>query len=404
MRFLIVPGSNSPSHLTKALALRETLGAEGHEALLALSAAHAARLSGTEGGIHILPDIQESDGAAMPTVEWFRNGDRLKSCILQEAELIRALSPDRVVGIFRFTTKAAAALHGVPYDSLACGCLMPDATTALGYGPEEQGAKAQGDFMSGFFRYGGAKMAKALHGLGLTQVIEVSDLRQMLEGDKTFLWDFDAFCPMPPDPARRHTGPIFWEQPADQASPPMALNGGAAKALVSFGTCIGSARALRRVVAVLLRLGFHVVIAAGGQSHLLDGLPADPRITSYCFASLQPLLPQADLLVCHGGQMTLFEAFRFKVPALVFPLQPEQAHNGFCAERLGAGARLAPSQPFLGNPEIYVEGLERLSEANLEDRISDFLAQPSLRDNLAKAQREVLSHNALETLAVELAR
>lgn len=404
MRFLIAPGSNSPSHLTKALALRETLGAEGHEVLLALSAAHAARIHQRNGNIHILPDIQESDNAAMPTVEWFRNGERLKKCILQEAELIRTLRPDRVVGIFRFTTKAAAALHCVPYDSLACGCLMPSATTALGYGPEEPGAKTQGDFMSGFFRYGGAKMAKALHGLGLRQVMEVNDLRQMLEGDRTFLWDFDAFCPLPPDPARRHTGPLFWEPSAVQATPPLPVNGGAPKALVSFGTCIGSARALRRVVSALLRLGFHVVIAAGGQSHLLDGLPADARVTSYAFTSLQPLLPHVDLLVCHGGQMTLFEAFRHSVPALVFPLQPEQAHNGFCAERLGVGSRLAPSQPFLGNPEIYVEGLERLSETNLEDRISGFLAQPSLRDNLAKAQREVLSHNALETLAVELAR
>ena len=109
-------------------------------------------------------------------------------------------------------------------------------------------------------------------------------------------------------------------------------------------------------------------------------------------------------IVFSSRLIILFEAFRQGIPALVAPLQPEQAHNGYCAERLSVGARLAPSQPFLGNPEIYVEGLESLSEAELADRISGFLAQQFLRDNLAKVQQEVLSYRALDTLAVELAR
>jgi hypothetical protein len=82
---------------------------------------------------HVLPDIQEIDRSPYPTINWFRNRDHILKCIYAEIALIKKYKPDRVLGVFRFTLKAASAVCKIPYDSLACGCMLPYMSGALGF-------------------------------------------------------------------------------------------------------------------------------------------------------------------------------------------------------------------------------------------------------------------------------
>ena len=209
MKFLIVPGNNSLSHVAKCLALQESLRARGHDTLVAVSARNSAFLDRLGIPHEVLPDIQENDGSALPTVEWFRNSAGIERCIRAEMELIARYAPDRVIGVFRFTLKAASAALGVPFDSLACGCMIPGTTEVLGFGPGEPGREAQRIILDGFYRYGALRTGEVLGRMGLP---EVSDIREMLVGEHTFLWDMPGFHMTEPMEGVMHIGPIAWDR------------------------------------------------------------------------------------------------------------------------------------------------------------------------------------------------
>lgn len=402
MKFLLVPENNSLSHIAKCLALEAALTARGHEVLVAVSRKNAVFVRSVGGGISccVLPDIQENDEAGLPTVEWFRRPQRIIDCMKAENALLREFRPDRVLGVFRFTLKASAQLAGIPYDSLTCGCMLPDSPEVLGFAPGEPGAGLQRQYLELFYRYAGAKVSVALTALGLDPV---DDIRMMLLGERTFLWDFPEFVPSAPQSGVRHIGPITWNGwPHDAIDIGTLTSRVQPLAIVAFGTCKARPAVADRIIRLLCRLGYQVVLAAGGQDELLQVTEARPLVTACRFAPLHQLLPQAALLVCHGGQMTMFEALARQIPVLVMPFQPEQAHNGVCIERLGCGKRLIAPQPFLGNPGVYIEAFNATTDEQLAAIITGLTENADTSRNLAIAHRLLAQYDGIETLTTQL--
>lgn len=372
MKYLIVPENNSLSHVAKALAVRAGLIACGHEVLVAIGRRWEAYLASLGIAGVVLPDIQESDGAGFPSVAWFRDVRTVRTVIEVERQLIASYRPDRIIGVFRFTLKAAAQQAGIPYISLTCGCMLPGACDALGYAPQEPGARQQQELMSGFFRYAGLRISQAVAELGLPPV---ADAREMLVGEQTFLWDFPEFFAVAPCAGLTHVGAIRWDHwPVDGAGwNDFATWQGRPLAVLSFGTCVGNHTVAQRLVTVLGAMGYHVLLAAGGQRALFAEFVDAPWLTVCNFAPLHLLWSKVSLLVSHGGQMSIFEALSHGVPVAVMPFQPEQAHNGVCLERLGCGRRLVPGRPFLGRPEVYEEALLMVDEATLSGIFAQLL-------------------------------
>lgn len=399
MKFLLVPENNSLSHVAKCLAIEDGLTSQGHDVLLAVSRKSASFLRGVGRSCAVIPDLQENDGAAFPTVQWFSNPGKIAECIAAEVALIKEYRPDRVLGVFRFTVKAAAALCGIPYDSLSCGCLLPSHGEVLGFAPGEEGGDLQGEYLDLFFRYAGDRVSGVLKRLGLAGI---TDVREMLQGERTFLWDFPEFAPIPHAPGVHHVGPIAWHSwPHDEGKGTGLFDSARPLAVVSFGTCINSTDAAARLVRLLAELGYQVVLAAGGQSELIESAANHPRVTICRFAPLHLLFPHAKLLVCHGGQMTVFEALAHRVPVLVLPLQPEQAHNGVCLERLGTGRRLLRPQIFRGAPRVYTEAFEAMSDDHCCALLSEFTRGIDT-SKLREAQRSLGRYDAVQTLCSHL--
>ncbi len=399
MRFLLVPGNNSLSHVAKCLALSEELGKRGHDVRTAVSRKHSAFLTQLSVEHDVLPDIQENDESGFPSVEWFREPTRIADCVNAELSLIRQYRPDRVLGVFRFTLKASAALAGVPYDSLICGCMIPQSQEVLGYADDDPGRDNQRIILDGFFRYAGSKLGKALTAFGLEKVN--GDIRNSLRGERTFLWDFPEFIPLPGDtPGILHVGPVSWNQwPYDHVDIGSIRGNERPLAVVAFGTCTVCLPSAQRIIRVLIGLGYTVLLAAGGQRKFLDCMPPEPHLLVSSFAPLPDLLPHTALLVTHGGQLTVFEALQHKVPVVVMPFQPEQAHNGVCLERLGCGTRLVPPQPFQGNSRVYIEALERMTDDDIRSKIMSLITHRELSMRLERAQRTLGKYSGVKGLA-----
>jgi hypothetical protein len=346
---------------------------------------------------HILPDIQEVDGAPFPTTLWFKHPQRFTACIQEEVAFLKNYKPDRVLGIFRFTSKASAQIAGIPFDSLICGCMLPDSAEVLGYAASESGIDLQKENLKGFFQYAAAKTSMALASLGLDKI---NDIRCMLKGDRTFLWDFPEFLPIKLDTSTTYVGPIVNSRwPPDAIDLKWTNNSRNPLAVITFGTCTISLPVAERITSLLLNMGYDVLIAAGGQTEMLNIMPWESRIMFYNFAPLHKILPHTSLLICHGGQMTVFEAIDHQIPVVVMPFQPEQAHNGVCLERLGCGCRLIPPQPFRQNPGVYTDALNRMSDTEIKSKIGLLIGAPQTRERLAAVKHLLGAYNGAETVA-----
>jgi hypothetical protein len=395
-RYLLIPGNNSLSHVAKCLALSESLERRGHTARLAVKRKNSAFLRELGVEHFVLPDVQEADNSPFPTIAWFRDTERTAACIRAEMDLIEAFRPDRVMGTFRFTLRASAAKTGVPYDSLICGCMLPEHDEALGFSNGEPGARDQAIILDSFFRYAGAALSKAY---ALFGVAGVEDSRQALKGDRTFLWDFPEFMRLHSQSGRDYVGPIFWNRwPYDALDPNLVLHAHRRLAILAFGTCTQNGDVVPRLSRILAGMGFQVVVACGGQA--VDGKNGyDPSSILLRYAPMNLLLPKASLLVTHGGQMTIFEALGFGVPVAVMPFQAEQAHNGVCLERIHCGRRLIPSQVFQGDPATYVSAFDRMSDKDLMERLSALVDDADVHQHLKAIGCTLSKYGGVETLA-----
>jgi UDP:flavonoid glycosyltransferase YjiC (YdhE family) len=400
LKFLLIPGNNSLSHIAKCLAIEKALAVRGHETLIAVSRKSSQFLRRLGVDHAVLPDIQEKDDAGLPTVEWFRDPQSIADCVDAEVDLLKRYKPDRALGVFRFTLKASAQAAGVPFDSLICGCMLPGSPAVLGFNGDEPGFRSQQIILDGFYRYAGAKASSAFKPYG---VGTIADIRSLLAGERTFLWDFPEFSPLPARPDTIHVGPITCNQwPYDPLDINAIRNNGSPLAVIAFGTCAGHGAVAKRIMNILVGLGYHVLLAAGGQKALMDIVPHNGHVTVCSFAPLHEIFPHASLLVSHGGQMTVFEALQHEVPVLVMPFQPEQAHNGVCLERIGCGSRLIPAQCFQGDPRVYVEAINGRGDDEIACVITELVQNPETPKRLTAMRKIMERYRGVENLAARL--
>ncbi len=397
MKFLLVPGNNSLSHVAKCAALEAALTGRGHSVLIAVTHQYSKFLGRLGLAQTILPDIQEADGGALPSMAWFRSLGLIEHCVRAEIDLIKAYRPDRVIGVFRFTLHVSAAVAGVPFDSLACGCMMPDMHEVLGCTADDPQAVEQSRYISNFYRFAARRVGCAMQRFGLAPI---PDLRDLLLGDRTFLWDYPQFMPLPPRYGRSHVGPLTWERWPDSCEPSVPFsNTRRPLALVCLGTRPASRRVVEKAVRCLLACGYYVIVACGGQSRLMDILPENPRVKCWRFAPLARILRHADLIICHGGQMTIFESLQCGVPVLVVPSQPEQAHNGICLERIHCGLRLVPSIAFKGDTRTYADAFTALPDDCIIEKIQAIETNRALTAGLAEAREFLRRCDGSNTIA-----
>jgi UDP:flavonoid glycosyltransferase YjiC (YdhE family) len=399
MKILLLPENNSLAHIIKCVAIQKGLKARGHETVLTTCKSRSPFLKGFGIKHHVLPDIQEADNAPLPTVNWFRKTECIVECVSAEVDLIKTEQPDRVLGVFRFTAKASAHIAGVPYDSLICGCMIPDSEEILGYSEREDGYEKQGVYLRAFYWYAAEKMNKALRLFGLNAI---ADIRELLKGERTFLWDFPEFMRLPASSDACHIGPIYWDNAfCSELLPDTGETEKTHKhlAIVSFGTGCISARVVKRIVNILLEMDYRVVLAAGGQNDLFVNVVNHPNLSKYLFAGISNMLPFADLVISHGGQMTVFEALRNRVPVMVMPFQPEQLHNGLCLERIGCGARLIVPEPFMGNSDVYIDAFNRTTDAEIKHKLEAIVNCRSTAVKLANYSQILKKYSGVDKLA-----
>jgi UDP:flavonoid glycosyltransferase YjiC (YdhE family) len=152
--------------------------------------------------------------------------------------------------------------------------------------------------------------------------------------------------------------------------------GDAALIYLSLGS-LGSADIglLQRLVDVLGRTRHRVIVSTGP---LGDQIQLHERMTGAQFLPQPAILPQVDLVITHGGNNTVTEAFHHGKPMIVLPLFWDQVDNAQRVDETGFGVRL-PAYAF--------------RDDDLTGAIDDLLGNAAVRARLAAVSSRVRASN-----------
>lgn len=151
--------------------------------------------------------------------------------------------------------------------------------------------------------------------------------------------------------------------------------------LVSMGSLASvNLELMKRLVDILGRTE-HGYIVAKGPRHAEYSLPAN--MTGERFVRQTALLRHVDLLICHGGNNSVVEAFSRGVPTLALPHFADQFDNAQRLEETGYGERLDPND---------------FTDKQLTEAVDRLLYNAELKEKLKKASHRILNSNAHQVM------
>jgi len=221
---------------------------------------------------------------------------------------------------------------------------------------------------------------EARGGIGLhplTSVFEQLDRMDRVLVMTSRWFDFAALTgsPLPDNVAyvgpQLELGPVSSPPHGEVTDPPLVL--------VSASTCYqGQEQFLDRVVAALGALPVRALVTTG-HAVSFSG-PTPPNVEVAAWVPHSTVLPDAAVVITHGGHGTIMASLAHGVPAVCLPMGRDQLDNAARLVRSGAGLRLSPKasqrriaeavQEVLGDEQM-TGAARRLAEAIQREVASD---------------------------------
>lgn len=374
MKILAIANAHALAHVSRLAEVAKVLRQRGHELLFA-GAGKYLPVAGWDGfATRELPYITvEQVVRAVRTQklwELYREAE-LEGFIAAELALYADWRPDLVLIDNRPTARTSADIAGLPtaavlnvhmsnyraipffsYAQLAGGRRLPGLALA---------DRLENALECGIYDrlvMGGLNRLRRRHGLGRLRAY------QHEEGDLALLADVPEFNPVRLLPAHaRYIGPLTWHNTLPAPACLDRLDPQRPTAYFTLGS-----EGLEELVGQLgglARQGIQIVVAAGAARLAQTALPEGVYLEQYVNTEL--LLPHCDLVCCHGGNGTLYQALGHGLPAVVVATHAEQHYGGKRIRQLGLGEAMTLKQ------------LRRAGMARLLDSVSRVLDAPQYR-------------------------
>ena len=137
---------------------------------------------------------------------------------------------------------------------------------------------------------------------------------------------------------------------------------------VTLGTIFNktSGDLFERLLAALAGVDADVVVTVGRELDPAQFGPQPPHVRVARFVPQHEVLPDADLVVSHGGSGSLMATLAHGLPSLLLPLGADQPHNALRAEELGVATTIDAAT---ATPDEIGEGVRTLlADAAMAER------------------------------------
>ena len=173
---------------------------------------------------------------------------------------------------------------------------------------------------------------------------------------------------------------------------------------ITFGTVLGhlgeAIDVYRAALEAVAGLPVRALLTIGQatETSALGTLPDNARVEQW--VAYADVLPEAAVVVCHGGSGTTWGALSAGVPVVICPLFADNAHNGRAVQDAGAGV-------VVGSEAVPVGGLRTLGPEDvdvLRDAIDEVLGEPAYGQAAARIAAEMAAMPSVDELVDGLLR
>ena len=343
-RVLVIGDSMSLAHVARAMVVARRLMREGADVVFATGPAHQA-LARREGfdprEVYCVPPAQAH--AAIRRGSHIFDMTTLKRYVDSDLALLRSEQPDLIVGDMRMSLNISAEVAGLEHWSIVSGYLTRYYAAAQSPPQTFPVVRILGERISRLvfpalkaltLRYYAANFRRYRRELGLKPVRDVFDV--IASPYRNLIADLPRFIPCENLPSHfEYIGPLVWEPDLPAPAWLEHLQPDTPTAYVSMGST-GDSADLRRILVALRDAGWQVLTTTGGLAEAPAGVFSTP------FARGSILLKHSQLLVCHGGSGTIYQAVAEGVPAIGIATFHDQEINLERAQALHWGMPLDP--------------------------------------------------------------
>ncbi len=308
--------------------------------------------------------------------------------------LVAQVAPDVVVSdVLTLAPALAAELEGVP-----CATLIPhvDPRGAPGFAPYSLGARRPRTALG----RAGWRLLDPVVGRGLEQGrVELNETRRRLglpalsrvhggiSEQLSLVGTFPQLeYPRPALPGRQVVGPLHWEPPTDDVDLPP---GDEPLVLVAPSTAQdGDHVLLRAALEGLGDLDGVRVLATTNRRPFADPqprIPANTRLVDW--VSYARTMPQADVVVCHGGHGTVARALSSGCVVVIAPAGGDQNENAARVDWAGVGVRIP--RRLVGPSAVRLAVQRALGEPGLRARAQELASWAAEHDAGEAASRVI---------------
>ncbi|EIM63806.1 glycosyltransferase [Desulfobacter postgatei] len=177
--------------------------------------------------------------------------------------------------------------------------------------------------------------------------------------DLTLLADIPEYFPVKNQPDNYHyIGPITWKRSVNTPKPrwwPLPETD-KPKIYLTMGTT-GENNLFSLIYNYLKKSDFITIITTGSQNDQFKTIPGRIYVEDYIDG--EAVLKKSDLVICHGGNGTIYQAIGKVTPIIGIPTIPDQDFNMRRVEALGVGIRI-PIKTILKKPDILMDKIQTI--------------------------------------------
>jgi len=198
-------------------------------------------------------------------------------------------------------------------------------------------------------------------------LVPCRNICEVLEGDLNLLTDIPEYAPTNNLPPNFHyIGPVNWQP--DIQSPSWLNNLSPDKPILYFTMgSTGYPRFFQEAIKIFANTAYQCIMTTGGMAHIKD-TPRNFFITDYAPGS--KIMEKSDVVICHGGNGTIYQAMSQAVPIIGIPTHWDQEFNMQRVVDLGIGIQLSELKFELSHLADAVRKI--LTERSYKEKIQKF--------------------------------
>lgn len=177
--------------------------------------------------------------------------------------------------------------------------------------------------------------------------------------DLTLLADIPEYFPVKNQPNNYHyIGPITWKRSTTTPKPRWWPLPDTEKPQIylTMGTT-GENNLFSLIYNQLKHSEFITIITTGSQTDKLKTISGKIYVEDYIDGEL--ILENSQLVICHGGNGTIYQAIAMGTPIIGIPTIPDQDFNMRRVEALGVGVKI-PMKTILKKPDILMDKIQTI--------------------------------------------